>query len=306
MRPPERTCDPGAAKRWSRPRWSRENVLIIVEQLRRLVPGGAGTYAAGVLSGLRQLTEDREHMPPVTLFASRARRKVPTNSDGEQPPDRIAASGFPLIESRLPGPLMTRSWDARLLHAPAGFRIVHATSLAVPPARGARVVVTVHDLVWRHVPFAFPRHGLKWHEHALAEALRRRVEFVVLSRPVADELIEAGAEASARHGDRARKRPPSDCGSRRRIASFGQARHIWRFHPLRQHPRTAKEPSRADRGVLEDPRLLTWSLAARGRRTRWVGSRVGRERRSRPRRCSLRTGTFGSLCAAQPSLLMYL
>ena len=138
---------------------------------------------------------------------------------------------------------------------------MHATSLAVPPARGARVVVTVHDLVWRHVPFTFPRHGLKWHEHALAEALRRRVEFVVLSRPVADELIEAGAEASARHGDRARKRPPSNCGSRRRIASFGQARHIWRFHPLRQHPRTAKEPSRADRGVLEDPRLLTWSLA---------------------------------------------
>ena len=65
----------------------REDVLIIVEQLRRLVPGGAGTYAAGVLSGLRQLTEDREHMPPVTSLASRARRKVPTNSDGERPAD---------------------------------------------------------------------------------------------------------------------------------------------------------------------------------------------------------------------------
>jgi glycosyltransferase involved in cell wall biosynthesis len=175
---------------------SNNRVLIIVEQLRRLVPGGAGTYAAGVLSGLRQLIEDGEQVPPVTLLASRARRTAPTNSDGDERPDRIAASGFPLIESHLPGPLMTRAWDARLLHAPAGFRTVHATSLAMPPARGARVVATVHDLAWRHVPFAFPRHGLKWHEHALAEALGRRVEFVVPSRPVADELIEAGAEAS--------------------------------------------------------------------------------------------------------------
>jgi alpha-1,3-rhamnosyl/mannosyltransferase len=66
----------------------------------------------------------------------------------------------------------------------------------MPPVRGARVVATVHDLAWRHVPFAFPRHGLKWHEHALAGALRRHVEFVVPSRPVADELIEAGAEPS--------------------------------------------------------------------------------------------------------------
>ena len=163
------------------------NVLIVVEQLRRSVPGGAGTYAAGLLSGLRQLAEDGASVPPVSLLASRAR--------GSASADRIVDSGFPVIASRLPGPLLTRAWDAHLLNAPRGFRILHATSLAVPPVKRTRTVATVHDLAWRHVPFAFPRHGLRWHEHALQEALRRLVEFVVPSRPVAEELIEAGADA---------------------------------------------------------------------------------------------------------------
>lgn len=181
-------------------------VLIVVEQLRRRVPGGAGTYAAGLLSGLRQLAESGELVPPVSLLASRAPSPVATRGtedrmarSGARPEprhDRIADSGFPLALSRLPGPLLTRAWDARLLQAPKGFRILHATSLAVPPAKRVRIVATVHDLAWRHVPFAFPRHGLRWHEHALEDALRRRVEFVVPSQPVADELIEAGADGS--------------------------------------------------------------------------------------------------------------
>jgi alpha-1,3-rhamnosyl/mannosyltransferase len=59
-----------------------------------------------------------------------------------------------------------------------------------------RTVATVHDLAWRHVPFAYPRHGLRWHEKALGDALRRRFDLVVPSRPVADELKEAGADPS--------------------------------------------------------------------------------------------------------------
>jgi glycosyltransferase involved in cell wall biosynthesis len=173
---------------------SSDDVLIVVEQLRRRVPGGAGTYAAGLLTGLRRLVDSGEAVPPVTLFASRA----PGSHSGTAgaPPDRLADTGFPLIESRLPGPLLTRAWTARLTGAPSGFGILHATSLAVPPAKRVKIIVTVHDLAWRHVPFAFPRHGLRWHERALGDALRRQFDFVVPSRPVADELIEAGADPS--------------------------------------------------------------------------------------------------------------
>ena len=171
---------------------SPDDVLIVVEQLRRKVPGGAGTYAAGLLTGLGRLAGAGEPVPEVTLFASRARRGGPGHGGIQN--DLLADTGFPLIESRLPGRLLTRAWSARLAGAPRGFHTLHATSLAVPAARGVRTFVTVHDLAWRHLPFAFPRHGLRWHEDALGEALRRSLDFVVPSQPVANELSEAGAD----------------------------------------------------------------------------------------------------------------
>jgi glycosyltransferase involved in cell wall biosynthesis len=171
---------------------STDDVLMVVEQLRRRVPGGSGTYATGLLTGLRRLAAAGEPVAEVTLFASRARPS--DRGDGHR--DLIAETGFPLIESRLPGPLLTRAWSARLTGAPSGFGILHATSLAVPTAGRVRTIVTVHDLAWRHVPFAYPRHGRRWHERALGRALHRRLEFVVPSDPVADELKQAGADPS--------------------------------------------------------------------------------------------------------------
>jgi glycosyltransferase involved in cell wall biosynthesis len=182
-------ASPGAASSCPAP---TDSVLMVVEQLRRRVPGGAGTYAAGLITGLRRLIDAGEQVPPVTLFSSRQRSFGP--EDGGSRQDPLAGFRMPTIESRLPAPLLTRAWDAGLIQAPAGFRTLHATSLAVPPARGVRTFVTVHDLAWRHVPFAFPRHGRKWHEHAFMKAVRKRLEVVVPSLSVADELIEAGVD----------------------------------------------------------------------------------------------------------------
>ena len=179
-------------------------VLIVVEQLRRRVPGGAGTYAAGLLTGIGRMAEAGEAVPPVTLFASRGeiairRRGADRSRAGPSSDDQLETFGLPLIESRLPGPLLTRVWDAGIGLVPPGFAFVHATSLAVPPARGVpneRTFVTVHDLAWRQVPFAYPARGVRWHENAFVKALRRRLEFVVPSPTVADELQQAGAEPS--------------------------------------------------------------------------------------------------------------
>ena len=55
------------------------SVLLVVEQLRRRVPGGAGTYVAGLLKGLGQLADSGEYVPRVTLLASRKR----SSGDGD-------------------------------------------------------------------------------------------------------------------------------------------------------------------------------------------------------------------------------
>src|SRR4051795_5504946 len=116
--------------------------LVVAEQLRREVPGGIGTYVRGLGAGLRTLADG----PDVTWWAGRA----PSGRD-----DPVAALG-PTRTSPLPGPLLTRAWDAGLAGAPAGCDVLHATSLAVPPADDTPTTVLVHDLAFRHVPETFP------------------------------------------------------------------------------------------------------------------------------------------------------
>lgn len=162
----------------------------MVEQLRRSVPGGIGTYVLGLLKGwakLRDLKEAgdvaSESLPDLTLYASRARA-------GNDP---ASCLGWPLRESALYGPLMVRAWDHGIWDVPGGFDVVHATSFAAPPARGSLLSVTVHDLAFREVPDTFPPRGRRWHEAALGRALRRASSFVVTSQKVAGDLARAGA-----------------------------------------------------------------------------------------------------------------
>jgi glycosyltransferase involved in cell wall biosynthesis len=162
---------------------SRHSVLIAVEQLRRAVPGGIGTYAQGLLSGLRAVQD--EDTPSITLYASRA------------VPDPLARLGRPVRTSRLGSRLLTRAWDLGVSRAPAGFDVVHGVSLASPPpAKGERLVVMVHDLAWRSHPESTTVRGRRWHEGALRRALRRADAFVVPSKRVRDDLLGAGALVS--------------------------------------------------------------------------------------------------------------
>lgn len=158
-------------------------VLLVVEQLRRAVPGGTGTYGKALLRGLAALGAAR---PEAALFASRTSRR----------PDPLFGFGFPVLASPLPGPLLTRAWEAGLAAAPDGFHVVHSISLAAPPARpaagGAATVITVHDLAWRRLPVTFPRRGRHWHERALRRAIEGPARFVVPSAATAADLEAAG------------------------------------------------------------------------------------------------------------------
>ncbi len=158
------------------------SVLLLVEQLRRGVPGGIGTYAAGLVGGLRQLPEDE--VPRVVLYASAS----PTR------PDPLTGLGLPLETSALPGRLLVGAWDLGLAGPRAGrAAVVHAVSLATPPS-GPPLVVTVHDLAWRHDADGgvSARRRRRWHEAALARARRRATRFVVPSEETAGEIVAAG------------------------------------------------------------------------------------------------------------------
>jgi glycosyltransferase involved in cell wall biosynthesis len=166
--------------------------LLVVEQLRRRVPGGIGRYARSLLQALAA-----EGVGGITLFASR----VPGHAPGRITPiaDPLASLGFPVVTSRLPGRLLTRAWDHGLGAAPAGFALVHSVSLAIPPVRSRETprLATVHDLSWRSHADATTARGRRWHEAALGRALREIDAFVVPSESVADELRAAGAPGSA-------------------------------------------------------------------------------------------------------------
>ncbi|HVF73736.1 MAG TPA: glycosyltransferase family 1 protein [Acidimicrobiales bacterium] len=143
-------------------------VLLVAQQLRRAVPGGIGTYVRGLVQGLGDEVD-------LTLLAG---------GDGLGPP---------VVDSHLPGKLLTRAWDAGLVKAPPGYDVVHAAALATPAA--SPLVVAVHDLAWRMLPDAFPRRGRAWHEAALRRAVARGARFVVPTTATADALTADVAAA---------------------------------------------------------------------------------------------------------------
>jgi glycosyltransferase involved in cell wall biosynthesis len=161
-------------------------VLMAVQQLRRNVPGGIGAYATGLLNGLERRAGD-DRTVEVTLLASRTPRHG----------DQLVKLGRPVVTSHLPGPLLTRAWDHRVVHAPDGSDIVHSVSLATPMLRRtsrSRLVVTVHDVAWRRHPEATTRRGRHWHESALRRVRDSGAALVVPSRFVSADLIADGVD----------------------------------------------------------------------------------------------------------------
>lgn len=181
----------------------RLRVLLVVEQLRRRVPGGVGTYARSLVSGLVGLAEP---LPvEVVLFASGYRRRQSRSAESVEESgnggDPLWEFGLAVEESKLSSRLLTRAWDHDLIAAPKGFSIVHSVSMAFPKIRSSRrddvtgreaLVVSVHDLAWRRLLGSTTRRGRSWHEGALRRAIRSAQALVVPSDEVARDLSEAG------------------------------------------------------------------------------------------------------------------
>jgi glycosyltransferase involved in cell wall biosynthesis len=117
-----------------------------------------------------------------------------------------APAGLPeeVAWHRLAGPSGAwryRAWH-RLRRPPLGLEeadVIHAPSLAVPPAGDRPLVVTIHDLAFLSHPDCFPPRGRAFHRRGLDLALAEAAAVVVPSRFTASELLAAGFDADRIH-----------------------------------------------------------------------------------------------------------
>jgi glycosyltransferase involved in cell wall biosynthesis len=159
-------------------------VGVVAEQLFGAVPGGIGRYVRELVRRLD--AEAAAGGGAVRWLVAR------------HPADQVAAAGLPPERTDAlawPGRLLTRAWvELRRPRLPAtlaaGLDLVHATSAAIPPSRGRPLVVTVHDVAFRHFPEAYPASGRHFHERAARIAVAEAARVLVPSAATAHDLAD--------------------------------------------------------------------------------------------------------------------
>ena len=153
-------------------------VAVTLEQCWHSVPGGT---AVAALETVRRLE------PVVDLIGVAARHR-------RLPPEPWR----PTIEvrhHRLGRPVLYEAWHAcRRPHvesATGRVDVVHATSIIIP-GHEAPLVVTLHDLAWRHDRARFTRRGVRFFERGLALARREAALVLCSSVTTLNECIDTG------------------------------------------------------------------------------------------------------------------
>jgi glycosyltransferase involved in cell wall biosynthesis len=157
---------------------------VVAEQLLGPVPGGIGRYVSGLVGQLGEVAVERGGS--VRWLVAR------------HPAERIAAVGLPPERTAAlawPGRLATRAWvQLRRPRLPARLTaeldLVHATSAAIPPARGRPLVATIHDVAFRLFPEAYPASGRDFHERATSIAVAEAARVLVPSAATARDLAD--------------------------------------------------------------------------------------------------------------------
>jgi glycosyltransferase involved in cell wall biosynthesis len=164
-------------------------VAINVEQLLYPSPGGIGRYTRNLLTLLPGLGRDDD----VVGFCAR---------HGPAAIDRaLADAGVPagsaraLVSVGLPRPLLYDAWHLAGLPPLAissvrltDLDVVHAPSVAVPPAGRYGLVVTIHDLAPELYPQAFTKRGRRFHRQGLLAATKRADMVIAPSNTAAEEI----------------------------------------------------------------------------------------------------------------------
>lgn len=158
-------------------------VAYTLEQCWHRVPGGTAVAALRIAEAM-----DDEDDVRLIGVAGRHPHLPPEPWIPPIPVAHLPWSGGLLYETwvRFGRPLVER--------ATGRVDVAHATGL-VPCATRAPLVVTLHDLAWRHDPSQFTRHGVRLFEDSLA-VIRRRADLVLCSsQATLDDVVAAGIGA---------------------------------------------------------------------------------------------------------------
>ena len=241
------------------------SVLVVVEQLRRRVPGGIGAHARGLLGGLAGLSEDGEAVD-VTLLASRAPRGGGRRrSGGPRVAIAVVAVAGPTAHARLgpsPRPCAHRVRRGALGVDGGTLPIAHAGRST--GAHGARPGVATASRGHHGARGAVARSGFRpgpavGRAHRRPSATRRRRRGGLRGRRGSD------------HGRAERGRPPPTarrCRGGRAPRSSGDS---WSVPPRRGHARATKEPGATRARLRRGASLPARSLAPGRRRTDGMG-----------------------------------
>ncbi len=165
-------------------------VAVNAEQLLYRSPGGIGRYTAALLTLLPAGWPDLEVVPFTARHPTAQVAGALREAGVEEPTlGRAVVLGWPR-------PLLYDSWH--LLGRPGlgragNVQLIHAPSVAVPPAGRVPLVVTVHDAAPELFPEAFPRRGRRFHRWGLAAAADRADLVITVSSAAADEIVAHSA-----------------------------------------------------------------------------------------------------------------
>jgi glycosyltransferase involved in cell wall biosynthesis len=159
-------------------------VAVVVEQCWHRVPGGT----AGAV------------VDQVAAVAATGRvDQVGVAARHSRPPDDPWRPGIPVSHLPLPRAVLYPAWHhwrrPSVERATGPVDVIHATGYAIPPRRRP-LVVTLHDLAWRHDPSMFTRHGVRFFEAGL-RCVRGDADLVLCpSQATLEDCIAAGIERS--------------------------------------------------------------------------------------------------------------
>ncbi|HMS25348.1 MAG TPA: glycosyltransferase family 1 protein [Acidimicrobiia bacterium] len=155
-------------------------LALHVGQVTQPIPGGIGRYTKSLIKALPK--------DEVTLY---------TFACADPPVD--APPRYKKI-SRLNYRLEYSIWHRfRSRDVDCEGDLLHAPSLAVPPAKSRPLVVTVHDIAFLRHPGAFSRRGVHFHTRGLAIARKEAAAIIVPSRFTHDELVREGVDPALIH-----------------------------------------------------------------------------------------------------------
>jgi glycosyltransferase involved in cell wall biosynthesis len=143
-------------------------VALTIEQCWHRVPGGTAVAALALAHELR----DDPELDVVGVAAAHRRQPPPP----WRPPIRVRSLPLPRLALYESWHLLRRP---RVERATGPIDVIHATGLAMPP-RSVPIVLTVHDLSFRHYPEHFSRPGLRFFNQSL-ELARREADLVLCS-----------------------------------------------------------------------------------------------------------------------------